>query len=528
MPLWGRPRRSWRTSATAIITSVVFFTLSLVQWTTVNRPLVQSLQDSLTPRTIKDIETDSWNDASDSTPDDHQRQEESEDKSVEEEGDFFEAPPVVSHHTAVSAARELTPTSDDDFRILPGELPGYTGWARPTTTLARQFRAVPSNKTMQVTQGDSFRLQVQDSSSQHDSLFFVRAYGPAILAGSVVAHDVGVYNITIGPLWDVGLYTLEIVLEFSDVSQQWWRRLPLLEGEPSYEGFVVSHAPRSFRVIHPESNISATENLPLCQTEHIVEDSSLSLKGRWKLMGKSILQEYNASSTHNLSVLESYQTGPTSLGFQTEYVPFHCRLMSREEASNPDSFRAVRKSSSLLHQQRDSYFHVVLIGDSNIKLQADLLRDYWRQLPIPITRISTNRGLVQIWSALQAKLHNISNGVTPDHTHYFLVLVNSGMHDIHRLCSAEMRGDRETYLTNATEQELPCIDLYQEYVGKLLDLIQFVLDPMLLVWESTTVRTNDTWSPDICRVCPLTLNDRRDGQSTGILEWHGRLQQCNP
>jgi hypothetical protein len=45
------------------------------------------------------------------------------------------------------------------------------------------------------------------------SLFYVRAYGPAILPGLVMDHRNGTYDVILHPM-DEGIYTVEVVLTY--------------------------------------------------------------------------------------------------------------------------------------------------------------------------------------------------------------------------------------------------------------------------------------------------------------------------
>jgi hypothetical protein len=132
-------------------------------------------------------------------------------------------------HVASSMSRSL----------YPGELPGYTGWPRPATTLAGSFEIVrPCKVNTKVSTNWTCSVHCShELCNQGGSLFYLRAYGPAIIPGLVADHLNGTYDFTFLPL-DEGRYTVEVVLTFSHPPP--FSVFPLEKfTEPLYEGYML-------------------------------------------------------------------------------------------------------------------------------------------------------------------------------------------------------------------------------------------------------------------------------------------------
>jgi len=243
-----------------------------------------------------------------------------------------------------------TPSSSSssirDLTILPHELPGYTGWARPVHTLAGDFERIqqpsqqqPSQQQHQhqhqqdemlvvsVGQNCTVRVHCSHEAARYGgSSFFVRAYGRSLLPGIVQDYKNGTYDITVIP-FDEGTYTLEVVLTFSLTPNYMDTPLKGRGGEPSYEGYMLPGFPIAFTVTkdddfqdeHSTGNnnvIDATtktetttattttntnnnnnnnnnnnhnNKLPVCQAHELIETSTHSqlYTGRWLVTNKT-------------------------------------------------------------------------------------------------------------------------------------------------------------------------------------------------------------------------------------------------
>jgi hypothetical protein len=118
----------------------------------------------------------------------------------------FETPDGVAGtvSTGIGATTPTTRYAPTDIKntLYPGELPGYTGWPRPTSTLAGFFRIVddsysssansPYSQPVVVGKNWTCSIHCSHKACRHGgSLFFIRAYGPAILPGLYTDHRNG-------------------------------------------------------------------------------------------------------------------------------------------------------------------------------------------------------------------------------------------------------------------------------------------------------------------------------------------------
>jgi hypothetical protein len=135
------------------------------------------------------------------------------------------------------------PLKNNAVMLVPGELPGYTGWARLEQTLAGSFQITPcQHKTVVI--GNKWNVTVQCLNCQHNIItggqhaqFYAHAYGPAVLVGNI--HEINkivVYTIGFLPM-DPGLYHVEVVLVSSEMPSWSAFLLSLEQEEPTYEGF---------------------------------------------------------------------------------------------------------------------------------------------------------------------------------------------------------------------------------------------------------------------------------------------------
>ena len=171
-----------------------------------------------------------------------------------------------------------SPSKDNDEATLrPGDLPGYTGWARPSQTLAGWFELDARAPPTTAITGHYWTIRLTCRRRRHSqcahahSLFDVRAYGPSVLSGKVYNRGNGIYDVSVYFL-DPGLYQVEVVLAYSHVPSL--DRFPLDQDEPLYEGHLLPEFPIQVQV----NSRKAQQRKPgrLCQTSDLVESSSTS------------------------------------------------------------------------------------------------------------------------------------------------------------------------------------------------------------------------------------------------------------
>ena len=121
---------------------------------------------------------------------------------------------IIPRNASTADAVQMSSTTT---ALVPGELPGYTGWARPEHTLAGFF-TITSISTHRPRVGDEFSISLwchqNEDCSKGKSLFYLRAYGPSVIPGIIKNEGRGKYT-AVFTFPDAGVYTVEVVLTFS-------------------------------------------------------------------------------------------------------------------------------------------------------------------------------------------------------------------------------------------------------------------------------------------------------------------------
>jgi hypothetical protein len=275
--------------------------------------------------------------------------------------------PRTTSHLGVNTHRH------DPIALVPGELPGYTGWARSEETLAGSF-SITSISNLEPTLSETFSVKVQckghEDCSQGTSLFFLRAYGPTLLSGLVENHQKadGKYTMTF-QFQDPGMYTVEVVLAFSN--PQPFDMFPLAtdQSEPGYEGYLLPGFPLQIYVQDPVTKTySGSSSLPMshCTFHHLTETSTISAlsKARWKVLGKANGPGYESKTLNNNKISEAgYKANINSIGLQMDYdYGPNCTLYSPNDFTKPGR-------SHPFHQCEEKDLHIIYIGDSVMRLQ---------------------------------------------------------------------------------------------------------------------------------------------------------------
>ncbi|CAB9506396.1 expressed unknown protein [Seminavis robusta] len=402
--------------------------------------------------------------------------------------------------------KATTSTEDPSIWLHLGDLPGYTGWARPFETLAGSFGPPsfwPSNASWVVGKNATIRVHCipsiaqtsrhQDHFCQHGgSLFYLRAYGPAVLPGRVMDYGNGTYDISFFPM-DAGIYHLEVVLAFS--SPPPFTAFPLSldrKEEPAYEGYPLPGFPVVVDV-QPESiPTSVVMKARDCQSADFfwignARGPHPTENGRWIVQDKATSATGTKSSRSSKQgggvSMGGYQKGLNSVGVRMKYAPRHCRLLPLN--------RAIDK----LGCASGHNIHVIYIGDSNLRLQKNTFDSFWKTvsskaaanndsgLPhIETSLISLHGGLHQtlpnVSLALRGILHNATSTDSKKTATAHMILFNSGLHDISRRCA--MPNGHELLSMN-----LSCTQDYKNSFRALLSLVsQFPAD--LKVLQTTT------------------------------------------
>jgi hypothetical protein len=193
----------------------------------------------------------------------------------------------------------------DVISLYAGELPGYTGWARPEYTKVSLFHLLKSSADEPSPRiGENWVIQIKCSSRQcltsptnRGALFFARAYGPSVIPGYVGlpvrqgGNDI--YDVTFH-FFDEGSYFVELILTFSESFP--FENYPLSlpnQTEPSYEGYMVQGFPMQIVVTASvaKDKHQPASSLPLCTPEQLNLPESVNQQisfARWKVYDKNI------------------------------------------------------------------------------------------------------------------------------------------------------------------------------------------------------------------------------------------------
>jgi hypothetical protein len=438
-----------------------------------------------------------------------------------------------------------TQTHSTQPTLLPGELPGYTGWARPDRTLAGSFaRMTTTTTTTRATPVTAVLSETTDSDSDSDStippvvavagapyrmtlqcartaclsggaLFYVRAYGPSIVtAFDIQDYGTGVYDVSLRPL-DAGRYTVEVVLAFSQHAP--YSDFPVPDAqEVAYEGYLVPGFPISIDVVESKHKHKLTSlPLPLCRLSDLVETSltSATETGRWLVTEKVMdhLADYSRESEHTDVSLQKYQAGDNSLGVKLDYFPVECRLMTEDVVYSQETWQTCLESrsqkalSSSSSSSKIRQPHVVIIGDSNFRLQKEVFAKFLGGA-LPVTYLKTQDGIVARLPEVKVALKELARDAA-DKDYY--VLFNTGLHDIISLCTREYPYWRKP-TTSASAAE-KCGVVYRR---ALVDFVQTVqaFPNVLAVWQTTTAGWPKwgmyaaSWPGDVKQKLPLAPN----------------------
>ena len=380
--------------------------------------------------------------------------------------------------------------------LVPGELPGYTGWARPEKTLARYFFA-SSLSTQELRVGEEFFVRVQcqghEDCSKGNALFFLRAYGPSVIPGIATSEGNGAYRMHFVPM-DSGSYTVEVVLTFSSHPPFDIFPLPGDEDEPAYEGYLLPGFPLQIFVRDP-SNIDNSEDATgspsgktLCSTDDLTESSSSSAvyKARWKVKSKSNQPGYTSPSIDTPTVTQSgYTHLRNSLGIEMNYeYTSDCILLPRSAFAKREENNHAFARCGVLRKS----LQVIFIGDSVMRVQKDMFEGMVGHLKHIKTSYANLYGGYRRAKKLETDFEILLSDIqrrAPNDAK--VVIFNTGLHDIHRLCGQEWSTDRYEYLDKAKldSGKFFCVDEYKLLLNEFATIIEDY-DANLRIFQSST------------------------------------------
>jgi hypothetical protein len=396
--------------------------------------------------------------------------------------------------TGVSMERSIILSDSARLTVAPGELPGYTGWARPEATLAGAFQVQPTSTTVVLTTLPTPWNATFSCRRDNPELaalcmavrpwFYVRAYGPSVLTGIVTSTETpGQYTVSLA-FMDAGLYTVEVVMTFSNPPSIDTYPQSTSSTNDMYEGYMVSGFPLLVQVVEDSTRTPKKDakSQPPCTIHHLTDQTFVAplFKARWQLVDANRHASHVSLSQPQTVNLDGYQRSSHSLGLQFRYTYTDCQWEPRAYATTD-----CRAHSNL---------HVILIGDSTMRLQRDAFHQLIRIDSHPTVRVTFLELYGGIWRCLRqtgpdvlAFLQQQRQQSTATNTldkERVAVVWNSGLHDIHRLCGSEFAAERATYLT-AEEQRMPCAQVYARALQVVAEALS-VFKADVTLFQTTT------------------------------------------
>jgi hypothetical protein len=352
-----------------------------------------------------------------------------------------------------------------------------------------------------------------EACNQGGSLFYLRAYGPAILPGLVTDHRNGTYDFTFLPL-DEGSYTVEVVLAFSHPPH--FSEFPLETiTEPIYEGYMLPGFPLLISVGYGSSDAvvsSPEEALPWCTKSDILESSPYSPveNGRWVV--KEMMSERDFSlATHLTNVsLDGYQRGDNSIGFHMEYRPTKCSLMDEAFLKNVQNLARCTTRQGNREPKPKRRLQIVLAGDSNMRMQSEVFeKENFLGLAPTFSYVSTLGGVND--ATVIARVKTAVSMLRERDALYdiptsYVIILNSGLHDIGFLCGGEQYGIIPDY---AARGDARCVDTYRKRLREFAQELQ-KLPSVLTVFQTSTAAWpkwgvyGAAWLPNVTQPMPFT------------------------
>lgn len=378
---------------------------------------------------------------------------------------------ITTAQSSNDAIMKLSRHPPHSVALRAGDLPGYTGWTRPSETCAGHYRILSMFPSATVEVNTEWKVVVACNGptvptvcTLHQAYFYVRAYGPSVITGRVrkMESRPGSYEIIFVPP-DEGQYTVEIVLTFSSVPS--FEAFPLRKGveEPAYEGYLLPEFPLQLTVTDRDKD-RASRAKPTCSLQDLQVQNALEghEKARWRVIdrvnsatsrkrGKGSVAEYS---------WRAYQDLETSMGIHMKYEFLACSL-------SPLS-KILKVFSSYRKKKRRS-IHVVFIGDSVMRMQEEFFRFNTRGVEgVRSTIISTSGGILATRGNVTESLHAIEQE-NPLEKRF--ILFNIGLHEVYTHCNTRIHF-RE--LHPELDSDEPCLPGFRTRMADLVKLIESV------------------------------------------------------
>jgi hypothetical protein len=388
--------------------------------------------------------------------------------------------------------------------INPGELPGYTGWARPEKTLAQYF-TVQNISRVSPQANRPFLLQIQcqghDNCNDDSAKFYLRAYGPAVIPGIVVKDQAasvennipGIYNVQF-VFHDPGQYTVEIVLTFS--SSPSIDSFPVKDRaqQPAYEGYLLPGFPLLLTVEQPDepSPPPSIDTNSTCNFDAWTVSSHRDAieKAQWVVTSRSNGPGYTSEHIDDSIAQQRHFEYVNSIGIKMKYQHLsHCKMLPASAFDPAIQDQRVFSDAQCPNMRNERRLRIIYIGDSLARIQYEKMQEFTVGLTnVELHYLTLHGGYrmnqIKGPSNVQAFLENFRRDYYNDTK---VILFNTGLHDIHQLCDARMDVSRRQFLNTSVLDSgtYQCIAEYRAILQDFVGLIQnFPAD--LKVFQTST------------------------------------------
>lgn len=373
---------------------------------------------------------------------------------------------ITTTKTEVSSSSVLlTDIHPRHPHIAPGELPGYTGWLRPAISVAGSLGISHQSCSSGIIQeGEEWTCLIICHTERCKTLntwFYVRAYGPSVITGTVEKIESGHYRLVLQPFL-AGTYFVEAIVTYSHVPPVEAFPLRPKEKEPLYEGYMIKDFPLLLKV-QPRPRKVAENLKPWCRKEQL---QSLD-RSSWVVTGLNRLVSLNSTDqVLSQASLEGYQNDTNSMGIQLDFRLEDCRLLPLSTM--------VQSSCA-----RDQLKHITFIGDSVSRIQIKTLEQLMPSIIIESFELKggtllCERNGTTLPGGSQGPIVSKIQKAIPTSS---VVVFNTGLHDVHTLCSKALRDERDSYLTTH-EQHQNCLTNYQQALDVLAETVQEIASPV--------------------------------------------------
>lgn len=354
----------------------------------------------------------------------------------------------------------------DHSHLTPGELPRYIPTKRALATSKAHLYQIATmpEKVAPILQPWSVTVSCKDCGNDVPH-FYMRAYGPSVVTGSMTRcykEGTTAFHVFTFVPPDVGMYTVEVALTFSNMPDFHAFPLPANTKEPAFEGILLPGFPLRHMLAHRRAD-KKEEPDHQCTSSEVAwahpYPTDLTPVARWKVTSKGEPLSAWPAKTLKASRQLNEQDQPRSmLGLEMEYQSLHCNLPTEEQ---------VRVALNNMVQTSKKPLRIIFIGDSILGLQEQVFRKIASGIPkIAITSLI---GHVWHWPSYPEQFNKLLK--LEEHR---VIIFNAGLHDIQTTCSPTNAGDK-----------IACDQRYQGHLFDLLKTIHLVPADLKIFQTST-------------------------------------------